>query len=63
MTPTEAHVADGSFTFSRFLYNVSCVGDPANGEQVRHRQRRPRRRTTKYVGKNGWLCKATAHAG
>jgi len=59
VTPTEAHVADGSFTFSRFLYNVSCVGVGTPKKCGTAKAATPG--TTKYVGKNGWLCKATAH--
>jgi ABC-type phosphate transport system substrate-binding protein len=59
VTPTEAHVADGSFTFSRFLYNVTCVGVGSPKKCGTAKPALPG--TVKYVGKNGWLCTANAH--
>jgi phosphate transport system substrate-binding protein len=55
VTPTEANIANGSFTFSRFLYNVFC------GAATCGTGKKAAKPVTQYVGANGWICKV-AHA-
>ena len=33
VVPSNKNIAGGSFPFSRFIYNVYCKGDPANGNK------------------------------
>jgi ABC-type phosphate transport system substrate-binding protein len=61
VAPTAANIQGGSFPFGRFLYNVFCAGDPTKGNKCGTASPASAA-TVAYVGENGWLCKATAHA-
>jgi phosphate transport system substrate-binding protein len=62
VAPTLTTVGNGTFPFGRFLYNVSCAGDPAHSNLCGTASPASSA-TTRYVGVNGWICKqgATAH--
>src|SRR5947209_4204583 len=61
VAPTAANELNGTFPFGRFLYNVFCAGDPANGNKCGTASPASQA-TVNYVGENGWICKSTAHA-
>jgi PBP superfamily domain len=63
VAPSLTTIANGTFPFGRFLYNVYCAGDPAHSNQC-GTATPSSTATTRYVGENGWICKqgATAHA-
>jgi hypothetical protein len=50
--PTDQTIADGSFPFGRFLYNVYCTAC-ASGQQATAN-------TIQYIGEEGWICKNNA---
>jgi hypothetical protein len=60
VTPTLTNIQNGSFPFSRFLYNVYCAGDPTKSNKC-GTAAKSNTATVRYIGFNGWLCKATAH--
>jgi ABC-type phosphate transport system substrate-binding protein len=45
-------IADGSFPFGRFLYNVYCTASCASGASEAQ--------AVNYVGEEGWICKVAA---
>lgn len=51
--PTNTTISSGSFPFSRFLFNVTCVSC-ASGMQSSPA-------AISYVGEDGWICKTTAN--
>jgi phosphate transport system substrate-binding protein len=59
--PTLTTIGNGSFPFGRFLYNVFCAGDPTLGNKCGNASPASAA-TVRYVGENGWLCKAGTHA-
>ena len=62
VAPTLKNIQAGSFPFSRFLYNVYCAGDPANGNKC-GTANPSSSAVTSYVGETGWICKANAQGG
>lgn len=60
VAPSNANIAGGSFPFSRFLYNVYCKGDPANGNKCGTASPAPAA-VTKFIGESGWICKSSGH--
>lgn len=61
VVPSNKNIAGGSFPFSRFMYNVYCKGDPANGNKCGTANPAPAA-VTRFIGESGWICKASVHA-
>jgi ABC-type phosphate transport system substrate-binding protein len=59
--PTIANIRNLSFPYSRSLYNVFCAGDPGNANKCGTANAAPQA-VRRYIGENGWLCRATSHA-
>jgi phosphate transport system substrate-binding protein len=51
--PSNSAISSGSFPYSRFLYNVTCVACTTG------KQSSPA--TINYVGPEGWICKTTTN--
>jgi PBP superfamily domain len=53
--PTQSSISDGSFPFTRDLYNVLCTAGCSTGQSSTA--------TFNYVGPDGWICKnSNSHA-
>lgn len=55
------NIQNGSFPYTRFLYNVFCAGDPSNSNLC-GTSPAASQATVNYVGEEGWICTANAHA-
>jgi len=61
VAPSPTNIQNGSFPYTRFLYNVYCAGDPNNNNKCGAASPASKA-TVNYVGEEGWLCTAAAHA-
>jgi hypothetical protein len=52
-------IADGTFPYGRFLYNVFCA-DASKGCGGPNHDHGATAQTIKYVGEEGWICKVAA---
>ena len=59
VTPSLTNIQNGSFPFSRFLYNVYCGGDPTKSNKCGTAPQAASA-TVRYIGFNGWICKASS---
>ncbi len=53
VAPTATTIADGSFPYGRYLYNVYCTSACASGASSTA--------AVNYVGEEAWICKADAN--
>lgn len=60
VVPSNKNIAGGTFAYSRFLYNVYCAGDPANGNKCGTASPASAA-VTRYIGPSGWICKSSGH--
>ena len=58
VAPTPTNIQNGSFVYSRFLYNVYCAGDPTKSNKC-GTAAKAATATVRYIGFNGWICKAS----
>ena len=59
VAPTPTNIQNGSFVYSRFLYNVYCAGDPTKSNKCGTAPKAATA-TVRYIGFNGWICKAAS---
>jgi len=57
VTANPTNITNGTFPYTRFLYNVFCASASGCGKAPQASQA-----TVNYVGEEGWLCKASTHA-
>ena len=57
VAPSSTNIQNGSFPYTRFLYNVFCASATGCGTAPEASQA-----TQSYVGEEGWICTANAHA-